>query len=61
MNLYAKLQAQAAAGHPVTTVDCDPRNIKITTKGDLTLAKAILKSLPQKQISHRGSFEEAQW
>ena len=54
-------QVVAAAGHPVTTVDGDPRNIKITTKGDLTLAKGILKSLPQKQVSRRGSFEEAQW
>ena len=54
-------QVVAAAGHPVTTVDCDPRNIKITTKGDLTLAAAILKSLPQKPVSRRGSFEEAQW
>ena len=54
-------QVVAAAGHPVTTVDSDSRNIKITTKGDLTIAAAILKSLPQKQVSRRGSFEEAQW
>lgn len=54
-------QVVAAAGHPVTTVECDSRNIKITTKGDLTLATAILKSLPQKKVSQRGSFEEAQW
>lgn len=54
-------QVVVAAGHPVTTVDGDARNIKITTKGDLALAKAILKSLPQKPTSRRGAFEEAQW
>jgi len=54
-------QIVAAAGHPVITVDSDPRNIKITTKGDLSLAAAILKSLPQKHVSRRGAFEEAHW
>lgn len=51
----------AAAVHPVTAVDGDPRNIKITTKGDMSLAGAILKALPQKPVSRRGAFEEAQW
>jgi 2-C-methyl-D-erythritol 4-phosphate cytidylyltransferase len=54
-------QVVAAAGHPVATVVSDARNIKITTKGDLSLAAAILKSLPQKPVSRRGAFEEAQW
>lgn len=54
-------QVVAAAGHPVTTIVGDPRNIKITTKGDLPLAAAILKALPQKPIARRGAFEEAQW
>lgn len=54
-------QLVSAAGHPVYVVDGDPRNIKITTKGDLTLASVIVKSLPQKPTSRRGVFEEAQW
>lgn len=54
-------QVVVAAGHPVTAVVSDPRNIKITSKGDLSLASAILKSLPQKSVARRGAFEEAQW
>lgn len=54
-------QVVAAAGHTVHAIDGDPRNIKITTRGDLSLAGAILKSLPQKQAARRGVFEEAQW
>lgn len=54
-------QIVSAAGNTVFAVDGDPRNIKITTKGDLSLANAIVKSLPQKQTSRRGAFEEAQW
>lgn len=50
------------AGQPVAVVNCDPTNIKITTKADLTLAKAILKSRPpDKPIKTLGAFEEAQW
>ncbi|HMP79842.1 MAG TPA: 2-C-methyl-D-erythritol 4-phosphate cytidylyltransferase [Pirellulaceae bacterium] len=33
-------------GHPVSIVPGSPLNIKITSKGDLTLAAACLKSLP---------------
>ena len=40
-----------AAGHPVTVVEGAPTNIKITTKGDLPLAEAILKSLPKPKAS----------
>ncbi len=54
-------QVVAAAGHDVTAVDGDARNIKITTKDDLRLAGAVIKVLPQKQVSRRGAFEEAQW
>lgn len=54
-------QLVAAAGHPVYVLDGDPRNIKITTKGDLTLAAQLSKSLPQKPATRRGVFEEAQW
>jgi 2-C-methyl-D-erythritol 4-phosphate cytidylyltransferase len=54
-------QLVAAAGHPVTAVRGDPRNIKITTKEDLRLATVVLKALPQKKVSKRGPFEEAQW
>ncbi len=49
------------SGHPVSIVKSDSSNLKVTTKGDLTLAAAILKSRPQKQIRSLGAFEEAQW
>jgi len=54
-------QVLAAAGHAVTAIEGDPRNIKITTKADLSLVGAVLKTLPQKQVSKRGAFDEAQW
>ncbi len=54
-------QVAALAGCTVGTIDGDNRNIKITTKDDLALAKAIIRSLPQKQITSRGVFDEAQW
>ncbi|MGB0716568.1 MAG: 2-C-methyl-D-erythritol 4-phosphate cytidylyltransferase [Phycisphaerae bacterium] len=50
-----------AAGHPVSVVKSDATNLKITTPGDLTLAAAIIKSMPKKPISKFGAFEEAQW
>lgn len=50
------------SGHPVSVVESDARNIKITTKGDLTLASAIIKTLPQpKRGGQMGAFEEAKW
>ena len=49
------------AGHPVAIVVADASNIKITTKGDLSLAKAIIKSRPSKPKPKLGAFEEAQW
>jgi len=36
-----------AAGHPVAVVEGAPSNLKITTKADLALAEAILKSRPK--------------
>ena len=50
------------SGHPVSVVVSDPTNLKITTKRDLTLAKAILKVRPTAKPAKRlGAFEEAQW
>jgi 2-C-methyl-D-erythritol 4-phosphate cytidylyltransferase len=49
------------AGHSVTIVPSDPTNLKITTKSDLTLAAAILKSRPSRPSPRLGAFEEAQW
>jgi 2-C-methyl-D-erythritol 4-phosphate cytidylyltransferase len=36
-----------AAGHPVAVVEGSPLNLKITTKSDLALADAVLKSRPK--------------
>lgn len=49
------------AGHGVSVVPSDASNLKITTRADLTLAAAILKSRPVKQVPKFGAFEEAQW
>ncbi len=49
------------AGHAVSVVISDRTNIKITTKGDVTLAGAILKARPNKPVRKFGAFEEAQW
>ena len=54
-------QVVELSGHPVTLVRSDPTNIKITTKADVTLAKAILKARPVKPVQRLGAFEEAQW
>jgi 2-C-methyl-D-erythritol 4-phosphate cytidylyltransferase len=48
-------------GHPVSVVKSDGTNLKLTTKGDMTLANAILKSRPSKPKPRLGAFEEAQW
>ena len=40
-------QLVEAAGHPVAVVAGSPSNLKITTKADLSLADAILKSRPK--------------
>lgn len=51
----------ARAGYAVAVVISDRTNIKITTKGDVTLANAILKARPNKPVRKFGAFEEAQW
>ena len=48
-------------GIPVTIVESDRTNLKITTKSDVVLAAAIIKSRPTKAASKFGAFEEAQW
>jgi 2-C-methyl-D-erythritol 4-phosphate cytidylyltransferase len=50
-----------AIGHPVSVVLGDPRNIKITTPGDLALAEAVIDSLPKPKPKVTGPFDEAQW
>jgi 2-C-methyl-D-erythritol 4-phosphate cytidylyltransferase len=40
-------QLVEAAGHQVHVIDGDPGNIKITTRSDIFLADAILKSRPK--------------
>ncbi len=55
-------QLMELAGHAITVVPSDATNIKITTKGDLTLAHAILKARPpDRPAKQLGAFEEAQW
>ena len=49
------------AGQAVSIVISDATNLKVTTKADLTLASAILKSRPAKPVQRLGAFEEAQW
>ena len=49
------------SGHPVSVVRCDRTNLKITTKADTMLAKAIIKARPAKTAPGLGAFEEAQW
>jgi len=50
------------AGHPVHIVMGDPRNIKITTYGDLKLASAVIRTLPKPKVKRDGNpFGEAQW
>jgi len=50
-------------GHPVSVVMGDPRNIKITTPGDLALAAAVIGTLPKPKPKrgYENPFSEAQW
>ncbi|MBY0526057.1 MAG: 2-C-methyl-D-erythritol 4-phosphate cytidylyltransferase [Gemmataceae bacterium] len=53
-----------AAGHTVQLVEGATTNIKITTRGDLPLAEAILKSLPKPKpatAAHPFGDEEQMW
>lgn len=55
-------QLVEVAGHPVALVPSDCTNLKITTKGDVTLANSILRTRPKAQPKGTfGAFEEAQW
>jgi 2-C-methyl-D-erythritol 4-phosphate cytidylyltransferase len=55
-------QVVEASGHPVTIVQGDSRNIKITTPGDLALAASLIRTLPKPKVKGlRSPFEEAQW
>ena len=49
-------------GHPVSLVESDFTNIKITAKRDVSLANQIIKGRPKpKPKGPLGAFEEAQW
>ncbi|UCG17424.1 MAG: 2-C-methyl-D-erythritol 4-phosphate cytidylyltransferase [Phycisphaerales bacterium] len=49
-------------GHPVSIVESNFTNLKITTRADITLANAILKARPAAKPQKKlGAFEEAQW
>ncbi|MBI4717435.1 MAG: 2-C-methyl-D-erythritol 4-phosphate cytidylyltransferase [Planctomycetes bacterium] len=54
-------QVVERSGHPVSIVLSDSTNLKVTTRGDLTLAAAILKARPARTGPRLGAFEEAQW
>lgn len=55
-------QVVEAMGHPVSVVMGDPRNIKITTPGDLALAMAVIGTLPKPKPKASGNpFDEARW
>lgn len=54
-------QVVELSGHPVSIVKSDASNLKLTTKGDMALAHAILKGRPSKPRPKMGAFEEAQW
>jgi 2-C-methyl-D-erythritol 4-phosphate cytidylyltransferase len=57
-------QLVEAAGHPVAIVEGSSTNVKITTKDDLLLAEAVLKSRPQpkgKGPIHPFADEETMW
>ncbi len=49
------------SGHPVTIVDSDFTNLKVTVRADITMANSILKSRPIKPKGPLGAFEEAKW
>ncbi len=55
-------QLVEAAGHAVAIVESDFSNLKITTRGDMSLAAAIIKSRPRPvPKTPMGPFQEAQW
>lgn len=55
-------QLVEAIGHKVSIVETDSSNIKITSKADLAIAEAILKSRPKPvPKGPTGPYIEAQW
>jgi 2-C-methyl-D-erythritol 4-phosphate cytidylyltransferase len=51
-----------ALGHPVSIVESDASNIKITKPGDIPIAEAIIKARPKpKPEGPIGPYMEAQW
>ena len=55
-------QLVEALGHKVAIVETDSSNIKITTKADIAIAEAIIKSRPKpKPQGPAGPYYEAQW
>ncbi len=55
-------QLVEAIGHPVSVVESNFTNLKVTNKGDITLANAIIRTLPKSAPKTPLSpFEEAQW
>ena len=57
-------QLVEALGHPVALVAGSPSNIKITTREDLALAEAVLKSRPKPKAPrpiHPFADEEMAW
>jgi 2-C-methyl-D-erythritol 4-phosphate cytidylyltransferase len=57
-------QLMEAAGHPVHLVEGATTNVKITTRGDLILADAILKAMPKPKPAgpaHPFAAEEEMW
>ena len=55
-------QLVEALGHKVAIVETDSSNIKITTKADIAIAEAIIKSRPKpKPQGPAGAYYEAEW
>jgi 2-C-methyl-D-erythritol 4-phosphate cytidylyltransferase len=55
-------QLVEALGEKVAIVQTDSSNIKITTRSDVAIAEAILKSRPRPEPKGpMGPYEEAQW
>lgn len=55
-------QLVEAIGHPVAIVESDFSNLKITTRGDISLAAAVIKARPKPVPKMpMGPFQEAQW
>ncbi len=60
-NVTDDAQVVEQTGHLVTVVNSSPLNLKITSRADLSLAQAIIKTRPAKAAPKLGIFDEAQW